>query len=289
MVNTLNTTFSFLYIYRSIIIFFENPDYVLDVNWLTVIDPITSALIIFFVQVFFAWRTYALTNNWVSSTVIAITAVASVVGGILLIANFSLKPTFFQVDGKDNKIFMILWLLAGVICNMSIVSSKMWYLHTNKHKFSSSDLLVDHIVRVVVRTGLLALMLATIDFLVYIGCKDNGVHLVFNMPLCKVYSCIFMSILNSRHGWPKSRRSIGSIFSQSNVRNNTNMTPREDGPGLEFASFGSMEVSVHVELHRQVDSIEYNSSMSSTLAEEPTANAAPEKDHCRGQSASPFS
>ncbi|KAF8877461.1 hypothetical protein CPB84DRAFT_1661517, partial [Gymnopilus junonius] len=48
-----------------------------------------------------------------------------------------------------------------------------------------------------VQTGLITAVVATIDLFIYVF-NPTGLHLIFNFPLCKLYSNSLMSTFNSR-------------------------------------------------------------------------------------------
>ncbi|KAF8964338.1 hypothetical protein BDZ97DRAFT_901494 [Flammula alnicola] len=225
-VNVLNSVFIIVYIYRILIIFLGNTSHLLNMDWLVVSEPFSTVVIAFSVQSFFAWRT--------------------AVGGILTARGFARSPSFDDV--RDSKTFIILWLLSGVICNVFIAAIRLWYLWTtHTQKLSNSDLMVDRIIRVILGTGLLTLAVAATDLIVYMKFKGTGMHLIFNLPLCKVFSNNFMNSLNSRHGWKNrwsSEISPHSLFHRGDVR---------PGDVIEFVGFKTTMVSDQSESQTQFD------------------------------------
>ncbi|KAF8884572.1 hypothetical protein CPB84DRAFT_1659994, partial [Gymnopilus junonius] len=63
--------------------------------------------------------------------------------------------------------------------------------------FHQTDMLIDRIIRTTAQTGLITAVVATIDLFVYVF-DPTGLHLIFNFPLCKLYSNSLMSTFNSR-------------------------------------------------------------------------------------------
>ncbi|KAJ6563536.1 hypothetical protein B0H10DRAFT_1107053 [Mycena sp. CBHHK59/15] len=69
-----------------------------------------------------------------------------------------------------------------------------------KSGFKHTDVLVDRIIRLTVHTGLLTSVCAMLDLIFYLA-DPSGLHLMFNFPLCKLYTNSLISSLNCRSGW----------------------------------------------------------------------------------------
>jgi len=199
--NTLSVTFNLVYLYRTLILSFGNNEQFLHINWLVDIEPILTSIIVFVLQIFFAWRAYDLTSNWIYPILIVATAIISCVGGIWDASKLSRTSDFSDVI--DNEASMIFWLLSGIISDGLIAIVHTWYLVQYYRRFPQDDTLVDRIIRVVVQSGLLILIVATTDLIVYLSSQttDSDLHLIFDLPLSKVFSTTLMSLLNSREGW----------------------------------------------------------------------------------------
>ncbi|KXN82340.1 hypothetical protein AN958_02670 [Leucoagaricus sp. SymC.cos] len=124
------------------------------------------------VQLFFSWRIWILTRNVIIAAVVVLLSLAAGACAIVTTYEITIIPEFVR------------------------------YQEFKKHKtgFKSSDMVIDRIIRVTMQTGLLTSMLAIVDLIVYLA-DPTGTHLIFNFPLCKLYSNSLMSSLNSRGGW----------------------------------------------------------------------------------------
>ncbi|PPQ97004.1 hypothetical protein CVT26_006441 [Gymnopilus dilepis] len=193
VLNILNTTFNLTYLYRTMIVFFGNVDHLLSVSWLLDTEPILTAVILFMIQCFLAWRTYQLAGTWIYMVLVMVASVVSFVGGIL---NSAHKAHVTNVNEfESNKTTVLLWLIPGVFSIAIVFSIHMWYLVCTKMLSSTRVLFGTH------KTGLSILIVAFIDLVVYLGSEGTGWHLIFNNPLSKVYSVTFICMLNSRSGW----------------------------------------------------------------------------------------
>jgi len=139
-----------------------------------------------------------LTKSW---SLVAVVFFGSISGGTGAIAtSFEVGRTPHFVDFRDFKSVVIIWLASSAITDLIITTFLVWYLQTHKSGFKKSNLIINRIIRLTVQTGLITSFIATLD-LVFFLASPSGLHLMFNFPLCKLYSNSLMSSLNARHGW----------------------------------------------------------------------------------------
>ncbi|KZP33396.1 hypothetical protein FIBSPDRAFT_1035981 [Athelia psychrophila] len=75
----------------------------------------------------------------------------------------------------------------------------IWFKSKTGFSSTSNDI-VNKIIRLTVQTGAITAIWAAIDLIVYLT-DNTGTHLIFNVPLSKLYSNSLMSSLNTRKGW----------------------------------------------------------------------------------------
>ncbi|KAF8957235.1 hypothetical protein BDZ97DRAFT_1670221 [Flammula alnicola] len=239
LADTMNTVFDFIYLYRSLIIHFGK-----FAPYFNVPDPAITGIIAASVQLFFAWRVLVLTKTWVYPIAIGSMGLAGGISGIVTAFEVVRTPKF--VDFRNFKATVIVWLAAEACGDVLITIILVWYLF-RKHKtgFQRSDMIVDRIIRLTVQTGLITMIVASLDLLFFL-IDPTGTHLLFNFPLCKLYSNSLMSSLNSRRGWKyggtSSGESEGQIVSTGNIGK-----PR--GANVNVKTVLYPEVFVHVEQH----------------------------------------
>lgn len=196
--DTVNTVFDFLYLYKSLIINFGDSAFLAKADWLFATDPALTGIIACVVQLFFAWRIRVLTHNWLCVGLVFICAISGGVAGIVTAYETGTVPNF--VDFRHFKAVVIIWLAAESVGDLLITSILVWYLRKHKTGFKSSDLMIDRIIRLTVQTGLITSLVATLDLIFFLH-DPAGTHLIFNFPLCKLYTNSLMSSLNARAGW----------------------------------------------------------------------------------------
>ncbi|KAJ6473539.1 hypothetical protein C8R47DRAFT_1324345 [Mycena vitilis] len=206
VLDTLNTFFDFAYLYDSLIVHFGDVPFLAEATWLFATDPVTTALIAFLVQGFYAWRVKVLTGNvWLALFVTAC-SLTGLAGGIATTVEVCLVPRFS--DFIHFKSTVIIWLTAECMADVLITIILVKHLTSHKTGLPGTDLLIDRIVRMTMQTGLLTSLCATIDLILFLT-DPIGLHLIFNVPLCKLYTNSLLSSLNAR----KARGAPGSADS----------------------------------------------------------------------------
>ncbi|KAK0492363.1 hypothetical protein EDD18DRAFT_1184248 [Armillaria luteobubalina] len=161
------------------------------------------ALILNFVQLFFAWRVKVLTSSWISALSVCFTALLAVAGGIATAAEANAQRAV--TDFQTFKMTVIIWLVSSCVCDFLITAALVWYLH--KTGFEQSDELMDRIIRLTVQTGLITSICAMLDLVTFLAIASPNVHIIFTGMLGKLYTNALMSSLNARSGWSYSTSS----------------------------------------------------------------------------------
>ncbi|KAJ7666272.1 hypothetical protein DFH06DRAFT_1323402 [Mycena polygramma] len=172
VLDTLNTFFDFAYLYDSLIIHFGDVPFLAEATWLFATDPIMTALIAFLVQGFYAWRVKVLTGNVWLALFVAACSLTGLAGGIATTVEVCLVPHFS--DFIHFKSTVIVWLAAECMADVLIT-----------------------IILVTMQTGLITSLCASIDLILFLT-DPIGLHLIFNVPLCKLYTNSLLSSLNAR-------------------------------------------------------------------------------------------
>ncbi|KAG2010134.1 hypothetical protein CC2G_012977 [Coprinopsis cinerea AmutBmut pab1-1] len=255
------TAFLFAYLYRSLIKFYGIVEILNKADWIFATDPALTGLIAMAVQLFFAWRVKVLTKSWIGAVIIGLLAGAGGVAGIWTAFEVGRTPTFTEF--QNFKATVIVWLAAEALCDILITGILVWYLRQHKTGFSHSDLIVDRIIRLTMQTGLLTMIVASLDLITFLT-DPKGTHLIFNFPLAKLYTNSLMSSLNSRKGWNfhtkdqnktilESEHGLSSGTGQGSqgAVSKQRMSLQQDVRSVGVAS--RPEIFVHVESHELVD------------------------------------
>ncbi|KAF4577381.1 hypothetical protein EYR36_005369 [Pleurotus pulmonarius] len=212
LADTLNALFLCIYVYKSLITNFNNPAFLADPDWIFATDPALTGIIATIVQLFFSWRIKVLTSN---NGIFAVVVVCALVGlaGSLFTAVEVTKSVSFEEFRRFKR--------------------------NHKTGFPSSDKLVDRIIRMTMQTGLTTSVCAILDIIFFLR-YPNGLHLIFNFALSKLYTNSLMSTLNSRKGWRLAT-------SQSSVPSEGVLCLATPTGTMNDASRAPPEVFVHVD------------------------------------------
>ncbi|KAB5592810.1 hypothetical protein CTheo_3730 [Ceratobasidium theobromae] len=139
------------------------------------------------------------------------------VGDILAAGLATTVGAFIVVDFarfEELRVTICLWLVSSAVADVAITGILTWYLHTHRTGFSRTDDLITRLIRVTVQTGLITTIWAVADLIIFLA-VPNPLHLLFNLPLCKLYSNSLMSALNARGGWDENSNEETSIHGMS--------------------------------------------------------------------------
>ncbi|KAF9499030.1 hypothetical protein BDN71DRAFT_1442502 [Pleurotus eryngii] len=198
LADTLNALFICIYVYKSLITNFNNPAFLADPDWIIATDPALTGIIAAIVQLFFSWRIKVLTSNNGIFVVIVVCALVDLAGALSTTVEAT-KSVSFE-ESRRFKWAVIVWLCSEAFGDLVITGTLVTFLRNKKTGFPSTDKLVDRINRMTMQTGLTTSVCAILDIIFFLR-YPNGLHLIFNFALSKLYTNSFMTTLNSRKGW----------------------------------------------------------------------------------------
>lgn len=158
-------------------------------------DPVLTSAIALMAQGFFAWRIWKLTSQWWVSVVVMVTAVISFLAAIGTSIGVEIVRKFAEF--QKFQVAVILWLACAALCDIIITSALIATLNKSRTGFQQTDDIITKLIRLTLQTGLLTAGVATIDLILFV-CSTTTAHLLFNLPLAKLYVNSLMSTLNAR-------------------------------------------------------------------------------------------
>jgi len=168
----------------------------LQIEWLTI--PIFTGVLSCIVQLFYAYRVVVLSRSKIMGLVIAVVSVvqstSAVVQGVqaVIINDFSsnLRSKAFASE--------VIWLVGSAVCDLMIVAF-MTYALLKKHIYiKSTQTIVTRIIRIIVETGCLTAVAATLLAVLFFAFPDKTYFTCVGLVLAKLYSNSFLVILNTR-------------------------------------------------------------------------------------------
>ncbi|CDO78282.1 hypothetical protein BN946_scf184674.g4 [Trametes cinnabarina] len=206
--DTVNCAFDITFLYVPLVNEFGNVEALNVATWVFATDPAMTAIIAGLVQSFFAWRVKVLTRSWIAVGLIALCSFAQFCGGLGTAIAVGMIPEF--VHFQKFQVIVIIWLAFSAIADTIIATSLVWHLKRNTTGIPATDDVVNRIIRMTIQTGLATALCAIIDLVLFLV-TPAGLHLIFNLPLSKLYTNSLMSSLNMRQGWQyDTSRGVGN-------------------------------------------------------------------------------
>ncbi|KAF9516834.1 hypothetical protein BS47DRAFT_608345 [Hydnum rufescens UP504] len=234
-------------------------------NWVFNTDPVMTVIISTAVQSFFAWRVKILTGHKWLYIALNISAVIQLLCGMPLDYSFYLaRDVFPQPLGfgttigcaivkdflkfQEFKSVVIVWLSLSALTDVIIALTMVQYLRSHRTGFSSTEDILTKLVRFTIQTGAVTSLWAILDLIIYLSFPNN-LHLIFNMPLSKLYSNACISSLNARNVWSGDPKSVDNSVPMTGVTIITSSTVHRDSLELP-RTYSGHQLRLGLDSHR---------------------------------------
>ncbi|KAI0786891.1 hypothetical protein C8Q75DRAFT_720408 [Abortiporus biennis] len=212
--------------------------------------PPCRAIIALMVQLFFTWRVKVLTGSIPAVIFIAFCSICQWCGGMGTAIAVGMIPEFTHF--QKFKVIVIIWLAFSAVADTAITVALVWHLRKHRTGFSATDDVVNKIIRMTVQTGLVTALCAVIDLVAFLS-SPSGLHLIFNLPLSKLYTNSLMSSLNSRAGWKYGSIGRGLSGQTESSAGDINSTMPRNSLTRTPSFRQSQQVYIDVESHQMTD------------------------------------
>lgn len=180
------------------------PSALIITDWSFSMTPVVNSLICGWVQIFFAWRVWALGRShfWALVTAL-IVAIALTQAGAAIAAGVKFAHINNLKEIHELNALVSVWLAGSVIADVLIAASMVYFLTSASRKSmwgKASNKRITKLIRSTVETGVMSAAAAALDLALYLGFKHNNLHIAVAMMLSKLYSNALMASLNSRSG-----------------------------------------------------------------------------------------
>lgn len=175
-------------------------------------DPVLTAIIAFSCQSFFAWRVYRLMHSWIVPVLIVLVGGASLLSAIGTTIGVEIVLIYAQFH--RFQVVVIVWLACAALADTIITIALVWTLQKSRTGFTATDDVITRLIRSTVQTGLATTVFALTDLILFC-LSTSTLHLVFNLPLAKLYVNSLLSTLNSRALIANSQRGMSMEYSSS--------------------------------------------------------------------------
>ncbi|KAF8735584.1 hypothetical protein AX14_001835 [Amanita brunnescens Koide BX004] len=219
LVETINTGCDIAMMYQPLIMEYGQPDAVKFFPTMFASEPVVIVAVSTPIQLFFAWRIWALTKSIWIPIIVSLFALVSFAGGIwtaakiVIIRLFALKPELHEPA--------LVWFLASCISDVCITAVLVFSLSKRKTGFAATDDALSKIIRLTVQTGLITSLFAIGDVVFFMTLPHTGLNFLWDLALSKLYSNCLLSTLNARaslsmqSGGASRPRGLGAITGHS--------------------------------------------------------------------------
>ncbi|PWN28356.1 hypothetical protein BDZ90DRAFT_250814 [Jaminaea rosea] len=234
--DTLNCVLDCGFMYQYLISHFGNLEYASNANPLFAADPVLTGYIAFTCQCFFAWRVYRLMHSWWCPALIVLTGATSFLSALGTTIGVTIVKTFSEF--QKFQVVVILWLACAALADMIITVALVWTLRKSRTGFTATDDVITRLIRGTIQTGAATTIFALADLILFCG-STTTLHLVFNLPLAKLYVNSLLSTLNARTFLSNTHARPAASFDVVNNGTNRGFRGTGLGSGQDTLSTGS--------------------------------------------------
>jgi hypothetical protein len=197
--DTINTGLDIVFLYKYLVTNYGNLSYATLANNEFATDPLCVSVIGFATQMFFAWRVWRLIPgrwNWLPPVVIFLLGLLSFLGALGTTIGVVIVRKFAEFQKFESTV--IIWLACTAAADVVVTISLITTLRRAKTGFTKTDDIITRLIRNTLQTGLLTSSFAVIDLILFLA-STSTLHLIFNLPLSKLYVNSLLSTLNARN------------------------------------------------------------------------------------------
>jgi hypothetical protein len=196
ILETANTAIDMAMMYQPLIAEYGTEKAVQNFPTLFMTEPIIIVLVSMPIQCFFAWRIRKVTqSSWIPMIIVAL-SLASLAGGfitgikILILKLFVKKPELHWSA--------LVWFLPSCVADLLITFTLVRSLSQRKTGFTSTDSMIDRLIRLTVQTGMITAICALGDVAFFLALPHTALNFLWDLTLSKLYTNCLMSTLNAR-------------------------------------------------------------------------------------------
>ncbi|KAI0687621.1 hypothetical protein BC835DRAFT_1522769 [Cytidiella melzeri] len=261
------------------------PVALIQLNWTFGAVPAVTGIVAAWVQIFYAWRIYKLSQwNVLPAFIVAVAlmqcaAALSITVGIPSLGDVTDLHIMYRRT--------IVWL-GGAFAADVIIAVVMLFLllSVRRSKFAHTQRIINRLIRLTVETGVVTATCALMELIMFQVIPTTNLHLFFAAMLAKIYYNALMTSLNSRRSGERqtdpeyagvtssqlsSTFQIGSnnpLSKASNGKQNHNVfrsftTSAGSGIASGTTTMGDSTV-VHISTEREVDADSYSADLKPT-------------------------
>ncbi|KAJ7749424.1 hypothetical protein B0H16DRAFT_874162 [Mycena metata] len=196
------TAISSHFAFETLVLHWGDPNILLQLPWSSAAGPFFTATTSATVQIFFAWRIYALKGQnrlavGISGFIVVLALMQSLCA-IITDAKFTATTDLAEINRLI--IGVKVWLIGSAVCDLVITFSMLVTLaqYRQNTSWSRTDTLITKLIYHTVENGAVTSIAAVVDVVLFIKYPGNNLHQTFAFMLGKIYSNVLVASLNAR-------------------------------------------------------------------------------------------
>ncbi|CAG7850922.1 SubName: Full=Uncharacterized protein {ECO:0000313/EMBL:CCA72022.1} [Serendipita indica DSM 11827] len=201
ILDTLQTGFSLHNAWMALGSGWGREDEILHPEWTWGSVPLFTGIVSFLVQGFYAFRISKLVESRYTKYIVSVIVLVSIAQGFcgifsgIYYAIGSFRKAQYTIAAVTTT-----WLGGTALCDLMISTTIVAYLMIQLAAFKPKDTVVSRVIQMTVTTSLLTTSFASADLVLFLLYPNNNLHLIFCIPLAKLYSNTLLAMLNARKG-----------------------------------------------------------------------------------------
>jgi len=183
-------------------------------TWSLIWQAFVGGILSIFVDSFFAMRAYHISGKrLIFPVIIGVLCLAKLACTIGFTVESLQLQTFTQ--GGSDLGWSTSALGSAVACDSVIAATLIYYLRKSRTGFTRTNRAVTLLITYALNTCLLTSMFNTIAIIFWVKSNTTLLYALFYFILIRLYSCSFMSTLNSRENVRKELNGTGNVITMS--------------------------------------------------------------------------
>ncbi|KAF9455845.1 hypothetical protein BDZ94DRAFT_1179069, partial [Collybia nuda] len=201
LVEAVNTACDMYVVYQPLVLQFGKIEAVTFFPKTLSAAAVVTVLISTPVQIFMAWRISVIMGTKMVALIIAAFSLLSFAGGTWVTINVAVIKAFSKKNSFEFNRPGVVWFVASAITDVLITFTLVYSLHHRRTGHLKTTNAINRIIRLTVQTGLVTMIFALLDLLLFTLDSKTAISFVFDFSVSKLYTNALLSTLNARAGW----------------------------------------------------------------------------------------
>ncbi|PVG01201.1 hypothetical protein CPB86DRAFT_119302 [Serendipita vermifera] len=201
LLDTLQTCFAMHNAWKILGSGWGDQNMLLNPEWSWGSVPLFTGLVSFLVQGFYAYRILKLIQSKFAKYIVALVVILSITQCVCGVTS-GVYYAMASFKGTKHRVTAIttVWLGGTALCDLVISATIVTFLLIKISGFKPTDNVVTKVIKMTVEIGAITTSAASADLILFLLFPGNNLHLIFCIPLAKLYSNTLLAMLNARKG-----------------------------------------------------------------------------------------